>query len=138
MTSEKEMSAYTVGELRPLNTTIQIADYSPDWPTLFECEAQRIRTALGNNIVQLEHVGSTSVPTLAAKPCIDIVLSVRDSSDELSYVPLLESAGYSLRIREPNWHEHRMFKGGDVDVNLHVFSAGCSEIARMTAFRDWL
>jgi len=78
------------------------------------------------------------VPLLAAKPRIDIVLAVTDSSDETSYVPPLEAAGYTLRIREPHWHEHRVFKGPDTDVNLHVFSAGCPEIDRMLGFRDHL
>ena len=63
---------------------------------------------------------------------------VADSADEPSYVPALETAGYRLRIREPEWFEHRMFKGPDADINLHVFSAGASEIERMLAFRDRL
>ena len=83
-----------------------------------------------------EHAGSTSVPGLAAKPVIDIVLAVPDSSDEGAYVPALEAAGYVLRIREPDWYEHRLFKGPDTNVNVHVFYEGCEEIARMLAFRD--
>ena len=88
--------------------------------------------------LRIEHAGSTSVPGLAAKPVIDIVLVVADSSDENAYAPALEPAGYVLRIREPNWHEHRLFKGPDTNINLHVFSAGCPEIERMLIFRDWL
>ncbi len=64
------------------------------------------------------------MPRLAAKPIIDILLAVADSADEPSYLPSLESAGYVLRIREPGWFEHRLFKGPDTDINLHVFSAG--------------
>jgi GrpB-like predicted nucleotidyltransferase (UPF0157 family) len=120
------------------NDSIRIADYDPSWPMEFEREAERIRRALGGGVVQLEHVGSTAVPGLAAKPLIDILFVVRDSSDEPSYAPALESAGYVLRIREPKLHEHRMFKGSGPEVNLHVFSAGCSEIERMVCFRDWL
>ena len=86
----------------------------------------------------VEHTGSTSVPGLAAKPIIDITLAVPDSGDEKSYVPALEAAGYVLRIREPDWFEHRVFKGPDTNVNLHVFSDGCAEIDRMVRFRDWL
>ena len=81
---------------------------------------------------------ATSVPGLAAKPIVDIVLALPDSSDEPSYVPAMEAAGYVLRIREPEWHEHRVVKGPDTDINLHVFTIGCSEIARMVRFRDWL
>ena len=86
----------------------------------------------------MEHVGSTSVPGLAAKPIIDILLVVPDSSDEQAYVLALDAAGYVLRVREPGWFEHRMFKGPDTDINLHVFTAGAAEIDRMLLFRDWL
>ena len=78
------------------------------------------------------------MPGLAAKPIIDIVLTVADSADEDAYVPALEAAGYELTIRERDWHEHRLLKGADPEVNLHVFSDRCPEIARMTAFRDHL
>ncbi len=86
----------------------------------------------------VEHVGSTSVPSLAAKPIVDIILAVADSADEAAYVPPMEAAGWLLRIREPGWFEHRLFKDPDWMVNLHVFSAGCPEIDRMLAFRDRL
>jgi len=113
-------------------------EYDPSWPELFEREAKRIREVLGSKALQIEHVGSTSVPGLCAKPIIDILLVVKDSADELSYVSALEAAGYRLRIREPEWFEHRMFKGPDTDINLHVFSEGASEIEKMFRFRDWL
>lgn len=80
----------------------------------------------------------TSVPRLAAKPLIDILLIVPNSADETAYVPALEAAGYVLRIREPDWHEHRLFKGPDTNINLHVFSPDSPEIERMLLFRDWL
>jgi GrpB-like predicted nucleotidyltransferase (UPF0157 family) len=67
-----------------------------------------------------------------------VLLVVADSADEAAYIPALESAGYMLRIREPNWYEHRMLKGRDAETNLHVFSAGCPEIDRLLIFRDWL
>jgi GrpB-like predicted nucleotidyltransferase (UPF0157 family) len=136
--TEEQIQAAHIGELTPLVGRIYIADYDPEWPRLFEREAERIRTALGERVLLLEHVGSTSVPGLAAKPRIDVLLVVADSSDEPSYVPILEAAGYVLRIREPDWYEHRVFKGPDTDVNLHVFSPGCPEIERMVLFRDWL
>jgi GrpB-like predicted nucleotidyltransferase (UPF0157 family) len=135
---EEELRAFTVGELRRLDGEIVLADYDPLWRDLFEREAQRIRAALGDEALQVEHVGSTSIPGLAAKPIIDIVLAVADSADEPRYVPALEAVGYVLRIREPDWHEHRVFKGPDTDVNLHVFTQGSAEIERMLLFRDWL
>lgn len=136
--TEEQMRATHVGELQPLNGSIVIAEYDPEWPRLFEREAERIRVALGERVLLLEHAGSTSVPGLAAKPRIDMVLVVPDSADETAYVPDLETAGYRLHIREPEWFEHRLFKGPDTDINLHVFSTGCTEIERMLRFRDWL
>src|SRR5262249_57502839 len=130
--------AYTIGELKRIDGPIVLADYDPSWPGLFDREAGRIRRVLGDRVLTLEHVGSTSVPGLPAKPRIDIVMAVPDSSDEAAYVPPLEAAGYVLRIREPDWYEHRVFNGPDTDVNLHVFSPGCPEIDRMRQFRDWL
>ena len=119
--------------------TILISEYNPRWPEVYESEASRIRLALGDRVVRLEHAGSTSVPGLAAKPVIDIVLVVADSADQGSYANALEQAGYGLAIREPDWFEHRMFRGSrDVAVNLHVFSRECPEVDRMLAFRDWL
>lgn len=136
--SESQIQASYVGVLSPLNESIYIADYDPEWPRLFAREASRVRAALGDQVHSLEHVGSTSVPGLAAKPRIDMLLVIPDSANEAAYVPLLEARGYVLRIREADWYEHRMFKGPDTDINLHVFSVGCPEIDRMLLFRDWL
>jgi GrpB-like predicted nucleotidyltransferase (UPF0157 family) len=88
--------------------------------------------------VDIEHAGSTSVPELPAKLIIDIVVEVPDSAVEEAYVPDLERGGYRLSIREPKWFEHRLFKGPDTTVNLHVFSAGCEEVRAMLRFRDHL
>jgi GrpB-like predicted nucleotidyltransferase (UPF0157 family) len=130
--------AATVGERRPHDKPVHLAEYDPAWPGLFEREAARVRAALGDAALRLEHVGSTSVPGLAAKPIIDMLLVVADSAREEAYVPPLERAGYVLRIREPHWFEHRLFNGPDTDVGLHVFSLGCPEVDRMLAFRDRL
>jgi len=86
----------------------------------------------------VEHIGSTAVPGLVAKPIIAILLVVANSADEPSYVPALEAAGYVLRIREPDWHQHRLFKGPDTNINLHVFTTGSEEIRRVLILRDWL
>ncbi len=136
--TEEQIQAAHINGLVPLNGPIYLVDYNNQWPGLFEQEEIRIRTALGAQVRLLEHVGSTSIPGLAAKPKIDILLIVPDSSDELSCVPSLEAAGYLLHIREPDWYEHRLFKGPDTDINLHVFSPTSPEIERMLLFRDWL
>jgi GrpB-like predicted nucleotidyltransferase (UPF0157 family) len=136
--TEEQIRAAVVGKLKPLDAPIELAEYNPAWPELFRREEERIRDALGERVLRLEHIGSTSVPRLAAKPIIDVCLAVPDSSDEDAYLPALEAAGYVLRIREPDWFEHRCFKGPDTNVNLHVYSEGCQEIERNLLFRDRL
>jgi GrpB-like predicted nucleotidyltransferase (UPF0157 family) len=136
--TDEQIRAVHVGELKELNQSVRIAEYDPQWVHLFEREAARIGTILGERVLQLEHVGSTSVPGLAAKPKIDILLVVANSADESAYVPDMHAAGYVLHVREPDWYEHRLFKGPDTDINLHVFTVGCVEIERMLVFRDWL
>ncbi|NKE61661.1 GrpB family protein [Lentzea sp. PSKA42] len=120
------------------NVRITLEDYNPAWPDWYAREEARIRGALGPAVVRLEHVGSTSVPGLAAKPLIDVLLVVPDSDDEDAYVPALVEAGYYLRLREPGWYRHRLLKDSDPEVNLHVFSPACEEVDRMLVFRDRL
>jgi len=117
---------------------IEISSYNPDWRRQFDDEAGRIRAALGTAALSIEHVGSTAVPGLAAKPVIDIHLVVADAAREMNYAPSLESAGYKMVIREPDWFEHRMFEGKTPRVNVHVFSKRCPEVERVRLFRDWL
>lgn len=136
--SDAEIISVRIGPPEVLNAQIYLAPYDPEWPQWYAREETRIRAALGDRVPLLEHVGSTSIPGLSAKPRIDIILGVADSADEASYVARLESAGYVLRIRESDWHEHRVFKGPDTDINLHVFTVGCAEIHRMLGFRDHL
>jgi GrpB-like predicted nucleotidyltransferase (UPF0157 family) len=136
--TDEQIRAATIGDVAPLENPIRLAEYDSDWPRLYQRDEKRIRAALGERALVIEHVGSTSVPGLAAKPVIDIVLVVADSANESAYVPDLEAHGYVLQIREPDWFEHRVFKGPDTNVNLHVFSRGCSEVQVMLDFRDWL
>lgn len=117
---------------------ITLAEYDAEWPARYAREASRITSILGPRVVEIHHTGSTAVPGLAAKPIIDIALVVPDSSDESAYADDLIAAGYRLVIREPAWFEHRVFKGPDTNINLHVFSPGCQEVPRMVGFRDWL
>jgi len=117
---------------------IKVVDYDPRWSEKYEQHAKRIKAALKEHLLQVEHVGSTSVPGLAAKPIIDIDVIVEDSSDETTYLPALEKAGYVLRVREPDWHEHRMMRTPELDVHVHIFSPDSPEFKRHLVFRDWL
>jgi GrpB-like predicted nucleotidyltransferase (UPF0157 family) len=137
-TSDEELNAAWIDGAPRHDAPIRLVDYDPAWPGLFAREEDRLRSILGDRVVRLEHTGSTSVPGLAAKPTIDMTMIVPDSSDEPAYLPDLEAAGYPIVIREPHWHEHRMFEGPDTNVHLHVFSLGSVELDRMVAFRDWL
>jgi GrpB-like predicted nucleotidyltransferase (UPF0157 family) len=138
--TEAEIQAMVVGGAKPLTGPITFVEYDPRWPGLFAREEARIRAILGDRVIRLEHTGSTSVPGLAAKPIIDITMTVADVLDEPAWASDLEAAGYRLTIREhePDWYDHRVLKGPDTNVNLHVFSAGCREVERMVGFRDWL
>ncbi len=130
------LRAVTVGEVE--SRPVVLVDPDPAWPAWFERARERIVGALGPVALAVHHVGSTSVPALPAKPVLDIALVVPDPADEDAYVPALEALGYELRIREPDWFEHRLLKPAARDVNLHVFGPDCPEVARMLAFRDHL
>ncbi len=118
------------------HVTIHLVTYNPARPGMYTALAARIGGALAARALTLAHVGSTSVPGLSAKPVIDMVLVVSDSTDEDSYVPALEPAGCVLRIRAPRWFEHRMLRTPESDGNLHVFSRDHEEVGRMSAFRN--
>lgn len=117
---------------------VVLVEYDAGWPARYRRHEERIRAALGDRVVEVHHAGSTSVPGLAAKDVIDVVLVVSDPTDEAAYVPALEAAGYTFHLREPEWHEHRLFKERSPRVNLHVFGPDCEEVRRMLAFRDHL
>lgn len=130
--TDEYLASVTVGKRIPHNDRILLVPYNPHWPTLFSQATNDIRNALGEKTLRLEHVGSTSVAGLSAKPIIDMVLTVQDSSDEGSYVLALEATGFVLRIREPDWFDHRFLvrKSGNQTWQLHVFSAECEEVDR--------
>jgi GrpB-like predicted nucleotidyltransferase (UPF0157 family) len=136
--NEEKLRAATIGEPTVHDGPINLADYDPVWPRRFATESERIRSSLGDVALAIEHVGSTSVPGLAAKPVIDILLAVPDSANEDPYVPAMVATGYVLRIRQPDWYEHRFLVHDDPKIQVHVFSQGCVEIDRMLAFRDRL
>ena len=136
--TEDQIIAAHVEPVQPWNGPIFLAPYDPAWPELFLQLKEQIEAALGDKVRQLEHVGSTSVPGLAAKPVVDIVLAVADSRDEAAYVGPLEARGFKLTVREPDWYEHRLLRPAELRANLHVFTQGGEEVERMVLFRDWL
>jgi len=138
--SDEELKAYLptviVGE--PESPAIEVVAYDPGWPRRFAAERTRIHAALGGRERLVEHIGSTAVPGLVAKPIVDILLIVDDAGDEPAYLPALEAAGYVLRVREPEFYEHRMLRTPAKDVHVHVYSPDSPEIARHLLFRDRL
>jgi GrpB-like predicted nucleotidyltransferase (UPF0157 family)/predicted enzyme related to lactoylglutathione lyase len=136
---EQQITVYTNDSAArtPHGTTIRLIGPDPTWSSTAQRLIRDIRSSLGSAAIALAHVGSTSIP-IPAKPVIDLVLGVPDSADETAYVAALESLGYTVRAREPEWHEHRLLRHDEPSTNLHVFTAGSPEIDRMLAFRDQL
>jgi GrpB-like predicted nucleotidyltransferase (UPF0157 family) len=118
--------------------SVEVVDPDPNWPDWFDRLADRIRQALGWRAIAVDHVGSTSVPDLPAKPIIDIDLTVADPDDEDAYVPALEAVGFELRVREPWWFGHRVLRATDPNCHLHVFGLDSPEPIKHRIFRDWL
>jgi len=114
---------------------IVIVDYDASWPERFVAHRDRVARALGPMACSIEHIGSTAVPGLAAKPIIDLLVAVKDPDEESPMVPALQAAGYHLRVREPG---HRMFRTPERDVHIHVWQDADPEIARHVRFRDRL
>ncbi len=136
--------------VEPVQSAILLAEYDPQWPLLAQSIIERVGAALGPRALRIEHVGSTAVPGLAAKPVIDLDLTVADPGDEGGWLPPLQEEGFVLAVREPWWHGHRMLRGGrrgcevvapasgDQAVNLHVFGPDSPELVKHVVFRNWL
>lgn len=133
MTSERDayLDQVLIGgrERRP----IVIVAYDQNWPKQFERLAERVTAALGDKALSVEHIGSTAVPGLPAKPIIDMLLLVEDVEDEAAYVPPLLDGGFVLRVRDRG---HRMLRTPEKDAHLHVYNAGAEEITDYRALRD--
>jgi GrpB-like predicted nucleotidyltransferase (UPF0157 family) len=114
---------------------IVIAEYDPAWPLRFAAEREKIARALGTVANRIEHIGSTAVPGLAAKPIVDILVAVADVEDEAAFAPALIAAGYDLRVREPG---HRLFRTPARDVHVHLWAADSDDEHRHLNFRDRL
>lgn len=130
---EHELQNVLVGGLEA--TKVVIAEYDPTWPERFESERALLAEALGDLPRRIEHIGSTSVPGLAAKPLVDILVTLDDVRDEARYRPAIEGLGFELRVDEP---EHKAFRRPDRTVNLHVWRDDDLEVAKYITFRDRL
>ncbi|QAY69594.1 GrpB family protein [Xylanimonas protaetiae] len=117
---------------------VEIAEPDDVWATWYLDVVAHVRGALGLRVLGLQHVGSTSVRGLPAKPVVDVDLTVADPDDEDAYVPALERAGFVLHVREPWWYGHRLLRHPAPRANLHVFGPDSPEVWRHRLFRDWL
>jgi GrpB-like predicted nucleotidyltransferase (UPF0157 family) len=134
--TDEEIASYRV--LAHVPEPVVVAPYDPGWPAAYDEVRARLVAALGERVLGVEHVGSTAVPGLHAKPVIDVDLTVADSAREEEWLPDLEEAGFVLRVREPEWEQHRLVRLGSPYANVHVWSPGAQEPQRHVAFRDWL
>jgi GrpB-like predicted nucleotidyltransferase (UPF0157 family) len=116
-------------------STVRIVDYDAAWPSRFQLERDRVAGALGATAHRIEHVGSTSVPGLAAKPIVDVMVTVADPDDDAAFVLALTKVGYALRVIEP---DHRMFRTPARDVHVHLWRTNTDDERRHLLFRDWL
>ena len=114
---------------------LEVLDYDDRWPGIFAEHRDRLAAALRGVPVDIEHIGSTSVPGLAAKPIIDIVIAVDDITAEEDYLDPIVAAGYVLRVREPG---HRMVRTAALDVHVHIFQKGDPAVTKYLLFRDRL
>ncbi|GAA1932905.1 GrpB family protein [Nocardioides hwasunensis] len=112
-----------------------LTDHDPRWAEAYAEHETRIRAALGPAALQVEHIGSTSVPGLAAKPIIDVLITVADITAEEDYLDQLVAAGYVLRVREPG---HRLVRTPALDAHIHVMEAGDPLAGDYLIFRDRL
>jgi GrpB-like predicted nucleotidyltransferase (UPF0157 family) len=118
---------------------IKIVPYNPKWPELFKKEAILVRQALGKNCIETNHIGSTAVPGLAAKPIIDIMPVVRDIKEVDAANQHMLALGYEAK-GEYGMPLRRYFrKGGSSRTHhVHVFEINNSEITRHLSFRNWM
>ena len=126
------------GSDRAERDPIDVVSYDPTWPAHFQSWRDRLAAALGPTAERIEHVGSTAVHGLPAKPVIDVQISVRDLVDEGSYVPMVESVGVQLRSRDDQHRYFRPFSGLPREVQVHVCPTGSRWERDHLLFRDYL
>ncbi len=130
---ERELERVLIGERQP--GPVELVEYDPSWPRRFEVVRAELAGSLGERAIAIEHIGSTAVPGLVAKPIVDVLVAVPRVEPEDSYAPAIVALGYELRVREPG---HRMFRPAAGDVHIHVWAAGTQEAADYLLLRDRL
>jgi GrpB-like predicted nucleotidyltransferase (UPF0157 family) len=130
---DAHLESVLIGGREPVTVVVQ--DPDPEWPARFAVVRTRVRDALGDRALGIEHIGSTADPGLAAKPIVDVLVTVADVADEPAYAPALEAAGFPQRVREPG---HRMFRTPGRDVHVHVYEPGAPAVTDHLDLRDWL
>jgi GrpB-like predicted nucleotidyltransferase (UPF0157 family) len=120
---------------------VEVVPHNPNWRNLFETESKQITIALGENVIAIHHIGSTSIETIYAKPIIDILVEVKSIDrvdDQNSSMQLL---GYQC-MGEFGIKDRRFFRKDNVDGirthHIHVFEVGSAQISRHLAFREYL
>jgi GrpB-like predicted nucleotidyltransferase (UPF0157 family) len=131
---DARLAAVLVHGLQPV--TPVVVTYDDGWPRRFAAHRDRIVAALRGRARVVEHIGSTSVPGLAAKDVVDVLVGVDDPDDECAYLPDLVAAGYELRVREPGHRALRETTGPR--VNLHCYTPDDDEVAKYRLLRDHL
>lgn len=122
--------------------TVILKKHHKEWKEAFDAEKESLEKLLGGTVLDIQHIGSTAVPGLSAKPLLDMLLAVHSLSDDVAKVrPVLEQYGYIYREHGPDDHARRLFMKGPEDSrthHLHVTERGSSFWKRSIAFRDWL
>src|SRR5690606_290693 len=118
---------------------VTVLPYDKEWVSIFEKETAKLKSILGDQVVAVHHFGSTSVPGLAAKPIIDILLVVKDISVMDGYNEALQAIGYMGKGENGIAGRRYFQKGGDNRTHhLHTYQVGSPEIHRHLVFRDYL
>ena len=120
---------------------VVVEPHNPCWTDLFDIEAKKVAQALGSNVVAIHHIGSTAIPTIHAKPIIDMLIEAADIGDVDTHNSAMEALGYEA-MGEYGIPGRRYFRKDD-DArtrthHAHVFATGCPEVERHLAFRDFM
>ncbi len=127
--------------ITPDGDPVVVKDYDQNWPDLYKQEEKRLHDALGTAIIDIQHIGSTAVRGLAAKPVIDIQISVDNLAEALSHLQQLETLGYQRKLPDaniPNLFLCKRVSDHEHNYHLHIVEESSDEQSRQIVFRDYL